>query len=142
MQNLVFALWTVNGENEYEVETGEFDPIKHHNRYCPWVNGNVAAAGCNSDSGSSSSNSEVHCGWELTLDALDNFQSLGHVPNQMMQSESAASLYKVNSSVSINYLYSHNFYRSYFLSCSSFSMNIGRVLPVFSWVWHDTDVNA
>ncbi|THU52321.1 hypothetical protein C4D60_Mb10t02770 [Musa balbisiana] len=85
----------VNGENEYEVETGEFDPIKHHNRYCPWVNGNVAAAGCNSDSGSSSSNSEVHCGWELTLDALDNFQSLGHVPNQMMQSESAASLYKV-----------------------------------------------
>ncbi|RWV85174.1 hypothetical protein GW17_00053055 [Ensete ventricosum] len=95
--NLGTPVRTGRDQDAKEVETGEFDPIKHHNRYCPWVNGNVAAAGCNGDSGSSSNNSEVHCGWELTLDALDNFQSLGHVPNQMMQSESAASLYKVNS---------------------------------------------
>ncbi|WOL08942.1 hypothetical protein Cni_G17695 [Canna indica] len=88
------GIGAANGENEYEMGNREFDPIKHHNCYCPWVNGNVAAAGCNSDSGSSVNNSEVLCGWELTLDALDVFQSLGHVPNQMMQSESAASLYK------------------------------------------------
>ena len=90
-------LGTANGENDYEAEAGEFDPIKHHNSYCPWVNGNVAAAGCESDSGSSSSSTVALCGWQLSLDALDTFQSLGHVPNQTMQSESAASLYKVNS---------------------------------------------
>ncbi|XP_073107735.1 uncharacterized protein [Elaeis guineensis] len=87
-------LGTANGENDYEAEAGEFDPIKHHNSYCPWVNGNVAAAGCESDSGSSSSSTVALCGWQLSLDALDTFQSLGHVPNQTMQSESAASLYK------------------------------------------------
>nr|CAD1841521.1 unnamed protein product [Ananas comosus var. bracteatus] len=62
--------------------------------YCPWVNGNVAAAGCYSDTASSSSTPVALCGWQLTLDALDTLQSLGHVPNQTMQSESAASLYK------------------------------------------------
>ncbi|KAM7492449.1 hypothetical protein LguiA_035370 [Lonicera macranthoides] len=83
-----------NGESNYE-DAVEFDPIKHHNYFCPWVNGNVAAAGCNSSSGSSSSAGAVAlCGWQLTLDALDAFQSLGHVPIQTVESESAASLYK------------------------------------------------
>ncbi|CAN4104385.1 unnamed protein product [Withania somnifera] len=83
------------GESNYE-EAVEFDPIKHHNFFCPWVNGNVAAAGCSS-SGSSASNSGAIalCGWQLTLDALDSFQSFGHVPVQTVESESAASLYKV-----------------------------------------------
>ncbi|MCD9559467.1 hypothetical protein HAX54_017426 [Datura stramonium] len=47
-------------------------------------------------SGSSSSNTGAValCGWQLTLDALDSFQSLGHVPVQTVESESAASLYK------------------------------------------------
>ncbi|KAK3025499.1 hypothetical protein RJ639_042034 [Escallonia herrerae] len=81
-----------NGESNYE-EAGEFDPIKHHNYYCPWVNGNVAAAGCSSSSGSSSSAGAVAlCGWQLTLDALDAFQSHGQVPLQTVESESAASL--------------------------------------------------
>ena len=39
-----------NGESNYE-EAVEFDPIRHHNYFCPWVNGNVAAAGCSSSSG-------------------------------------------------------------------------------------------
>ncbi|KAL6975530.1 hypothetical protein U1Q18_024326 [Sarracenia purpurea var. burkii] len=83
-----------NGESNYE-EAVEFDPIKHHNFFCPWVNGNVAAAGCSSSSGSSSSAGAIAlCGWQLTLDALDAFQSLGHVPVQTVESESAASLYK------------------------------------------------
>ncbi|GMP66316.1 hypothetical protein CsSME_00026721 [Camellia sinensis var. sinensis] len=83
-----------NGESNYE-EAVEFDPIRHHNYFCPWVNGNVAAAGCSSSSGSSSNAGAVaFCGWQLTLDALDAFQSLGHIPNQTVESESAASLYK------------------------------------------------
>jgi hypothetical protein len=83
-----------NGESNYE-EAVEFDPIKHHNYFCPWVNGNVAAAGCSSSSGSSSSAGAVAlCGWQLTLDALDAVQSLGHLPIQTVESESAASLYK------------------------------------------------
>ncbi|KAL7218458.1 hypothetical protein ACSBR2_011677 [Camellia fascicularis] len=83
-----------NGESNYE-EAVEFDPIKHHNYFCPWVNGNVAAAGCSSSSGSSSSAGVIAlCGWQLTLDALDAFQSLGHVPVQTVESESAASLSK------------------------------------------------
>ena len=85
-----------NGESNYE-ETIEFDPIKHHNHFCPWVNGNVAAAGCSSSSGSGSSAGALAvCGWQLTLDALDAFQSLGNVPIQTVESESAASLYKVH----------------------------------------------
>ncbi|GKD36400.1 hypothetical protein Tco_1251909 [Tanacetum coccineum] len=31
-------------ESNFE-EVVEFDPIKHHNIFCPWVNGNVAVAG-------------------------------------------------------------------------------------------------
>ncbi|KAL5716319.1 hypothetical protein ACHQM5_018032 [Ranunculus cassubicifolius] len=74
-----------NGESNYDEPT-EFDPIKHHNRFCPWVNGNVAAAG----------NADVAlCGWQLTLDALDAFRSLGeHAPRDTVPSESAASLCK------------------------------------------------
>ncbi|KAJ6825734.1 uncharacterized protein M6B38_375195 [Iris pallida] len=88
------GLGPANGENDYEAVAEEFDPIKHHNTYCPWVNENVAAAGCNIDGASTSSSSEAHCGWQLTLDALDAFQSLGDGLNQAVQSESAASLYK------------------------------------------------
>lgn len=83
-----------NGESNFD-EPVEFDPIKHHNYFCPWVNGNVAAAGCSSSNGSSSSSGAIAlCGWQLTLDALDAFQALGHLPNQTVESESAASLYK------------------------------------------------
>ncbi|KAL2472738.1 IAP-like protein 1 [Forsythia ovata] len=84
-----------HGESNYE-ETVEFDPIKHHNHFCPWVNGNVAAAGCTSStSGSGSSAGTLAlCGWQLTLDALDAFHSSGQVPIQTMESESAASMYK------------------------------------------------
>ncbi|KAL1820829.1 hypothetical protein ACET3Z_015698 [Daucus carota] len=80
-----------NFESNYE-EAVEFDPIKHHSYFCPWVNENVAGAGCGS--GSTGVSAIPLCGWKLTLDALDEFQSLGHVPNQIRESESAASLFK------------------------------------------------
>lgn len=71
----------------------EFDPIVHHNQFCPWVNGYVTAAGC---AGSSTvTDSFAVCGWQLTLDGLDNLRSLGNIAIQNVQSESAASLYKV-----------------------------------------------
>ncbi|XP_057796012.1 uncharacterized protein LOC131012119 isoform X1 [Salvia miltiorrhiza] len=86
-----------NGGSNYD-EAVEFDPIKYHNYYCPWVNGNVAAAGSSSSSGSGSSPSAIAlCGWQLTLDALDAFQLQGQVPPvQPVESESAASMYKVS----------------------------------------------
>ncbi|XP_068656012.1 uncharacterized protein [Aristolochia californica] len=83
-----------NGESNYEAEPVEFDPIKNHNPFCPWVNENVAAAGCSNSCSSSSSSTIALCGWELTLDALDVFHSLGHMPVQTVESESAASMYK------------------------------------------------
>ncbi|XP_042038593.1 uncharacterized protein LOC121784508 isoform X4 [Salvia splendens] len=84
-----------NGGSNYD-EAVEFDPIKYHNYYCPWVNGNVAAAGSSSSGGSGSSHSALAlCGWQLTLDALDAFQLQGQVPPvQPVESESAASMYK------------------------------------------------
>lgn len=82
-----------NGDSNDEIV--EFDPIKYHNCYCPWVNENVAAAGCSSNSSGSAGFAEAVCGWQLTLDALDSFQSLENPQNQTMESESAASLCKV-----------------------------------------------
>ncbi|KAG8637465.1 uncharacterized protein LOC122721944 [Manihot esculenta] len=81
------------GESNYE-EAIEFDPIIHHNQFCPWVNGNVAAAGCSSHDSGNNADADALCGWQLTLDALDALRSLGNVPIQTVQSESAASLYK------------------------------------------------
>ncbi|KAJ9153146.1 hypothetical protein P3X46_026620 [Hevea brasiliensis] len=81
------------GESNYE-EAIEFDPIIHHNQFCPWVNGNVAAAGCSSRGSGNNADADALCGWQLTLDALDALRSLGHIPIQTVQSESAASLYK------------------------------------------------
>ncbi|QHO28840.1 Nuclear-interacting partner of ALK [Arachis hypogaea] len=73
----------------------EFDPIKLHNDCCPWVNGDVAAAGCHNPTSSSGLGTIALCGWQLTLEALDSFQSLGHLPVQTLESESAASMCKV-----------------------------------------------
>ena len=87
---------TVNGENDFEGGAGEFDPIQNHHYFCPWVNGNVAAAGCSSGSSSASTSVMALSGWQLTLDALDAYHSLGHIPNQTLESESAASLYKAS----------------------------------------------
>ncbi|GAV75013.1 zf-C3HC domain-containing protein [Cephalotus follicularis] len=81
------------GESNYE-EAIEFDPIIHHNQFCPWVNGNVAAAGCSSSGSSISADTVALCGWQLTLDALDALRSLGNIAVQIVQSESAASLHK------------------------------------------------
>ncbi|KAG6583878.1 NIPA-like protein, partial [Cucurbita argyrosperma subsp. sororia] len=77
------------GESSYEIE---FDPIVHHNQFCPWVNGNVAAAG--STSSGSNADAVALSGWKLTLDALNALQSLERTGVQTLQSESAASLYK------------------------------------------------
>ncbi|XP_071724076.1 uncharacterized protein [Rutidosis leptorrhynchoides] len=81
------------GESNYEGGT-EFDPILHHNEFCPWVNGNVAAAGCSSSSSGSSADTVALCGWQLTLDALDLLRSQGNMLMPTGESESAASLYK------------------------------------------------
>lgn len=81
------------GESNYE-EALEFDPIVHHNQFCPWVNGNVAAAGCSSSIFSEVAEAVALSGWQLTLDALDALRSEGKLLIQTVQSESAASLYK------------------------------------------------
>ncbi|KAI3708205.1 hypothetical protein L2E82_37353 [Cichorium intybus] len=86
-----------NGESNFE-EGVEFDPIKHHNFFCPWVNGNVAAAGVVGNNNNNSGGGLGVCGWQLTLDALDGFQTLE--TNQTVESESAASLYKDDRQVS------------------------------------------
>ncbi|KAK4787662.1 hypothetical protein SAY86_011495 [Trapa natans] len=102
------------GESNYEEEV-EFNPINHHNAFCPWVNGNVAAAGSTSDGSSSSScaSAAAFCGWQLTLDALDTFQTLGIAAAQTVESESAASRHKDDRlTPSRNLLACHSFSKS------------------------------
>nr|ADE75978.1 unknown [Picea sitchensis] len=82
-----------------EHEAAEFDPIQQHCHYCPWVNSNVAAAGC-----SSGSIAMALCGWQLTLDALEAYHAQGHIPVVTMESESAASLYKDDQFASVHKL--------------------------------------
>jgi len=103
---VMFISGATNGENDYEAGLLEFDPVKHHNSYCPWVNGIVAAACCN-NIGSSSSSSALS-GWQLTIDALDTFHSLGQAQNQIMQSDSAASLYMVKLAHRVFFIVSKN----------------------------------
>ncbi|XP_019456438.1 PREDICTED: uncharacterized protein LOC109357142 [Lupinus angustifolius] len=86
----------------------EFNPIKLHNDYCPWVNGDVAVAGSDSPFSSSGVGTVALCGWQLTLDALDSFQSLGHLPVQTLESESAASMCKGDQLTSTQKLLAHN----------------------------------
>ncbi|EAZ02787.1 hypothetical protein OsI_24913 [Oryza sativa Indica Group] len=69
-----------NGGNDYEAGLPEFDPISHHNNYCPWVNGHVAAACCIN---TGSSTSTGLSGWQLTVDALETIQSLAQAQNQL-----------------------------------------------------------
>ncbi|KAK7284025.1 hypothetical protein RIF29_13776 [Crotalaria pallida] len=92
------------GESNYE-EPLEFDPIAYHDQYCPWVNGIVAAAGCASSVPSTSSDAIIAlCGWQLTLDALDALRSLGHNAIPTVQSESAASLYKLGAELAAQFI--------------------------------------
>ncbi|OIW11637.1 hypothetical protein TanjilG_24843 [Lupinus angustifolius] len=88
----------------------EFNPIKLHNDYCPWVNGDVAVAGSDSPCSSSCVGTVALCGWQLTLDALDSFQSLGHFPVQTLESESAASMCKGEKLTSTQKLLAQNSY--------------------------------
>eukprot|EP00250_Pteridium_aquilinum_P008326 c17854_g1_i1 orf=558-3440(-) len=70
----------------------EFDPIHQHHFYCPWINGCVAAA-----AGSGEMNLKAAiCGWQATVDAIEAFQLQNSVFTAPMESESAASMHKVN----------------------------------------------
>ncbi|KAJ7947373.1 Zinc finger, C3HC-like [Quillaja saponaria] len=95
--DLDIANWLGPPKEESNYEAAEFDPIAYHNQFCPWVNGNVAAAGSASSGPrpSTSADAMALCGWQLTLDALDALRFLGHNAIQAVQSQSAASLYKV-----------------------------------------------
>lgn len=89
MQN---AVGRRRGHRRPREQGEEFDPIHQHHFYCPWVNGCVAAA-----AGSSESNLKAAlCGWQLTVDALDAFQSQSNAFATPMESESAASMHKVS----------------------------------------------
>ncbi|CAM6085807.1 unnamed protein product [Calypogeia fissa] len=92
---------TVNGPRRgleefrmWDTETGEFDPIRQHRHFCPWVNGHVAAA---ENSGSSQGGV---CGWQLTVDALYTLDQQGSKTPQLAKSESTVSVYKAKSLVS------------------------------------------
>lgn len=66
------------------IRTRQFDPIRQHRHFCPWVNGHVAAA-------TSSTGPDVSCGWQIVLDALQDQRSVTGVA----ASEFAASKHKV-----------------------------------------------
>ncbi|KAL2628855.1 hypothetical protein R1flu_013541 [Riccia fluitans] len=84
---------TVNGPGRgldelriWEHESGEFDPIRQHRHFCPWVSVHAAA----------SSSSSAVCGWQLTVEAVHSSLSGG-----LAETESTASMHKVDPLVSV-----------------------------------------
>lgn len=67
-----------------EIQTGEFDPIRQHRHFCPWINSHVATA-------TSSTRTGTLCGWQMVLDAL---QKQHGMPGSV-ESELTASKHKV-----------------------------------------------
>lgn len=67
--NFISIYW---GPTDGESEAVEFDPIKYHNFFCPWTNGNVTAAGVSNSHGARLSVSSLAlCGRQLKPDALN-----------------------------------------------------------------------
>ncbi|KAG0584879.1 hypothetical protein KC19_3G242000 [Ceratodon purpureus] len=73
-----------------ETQSGEFDPIRQHRHFCPWINGHVASATSGTSTG-------TLCGWQILLDALQHQHGVpGHV-----ESELAASKHKDDALLSV-----------------------------------------
>ncbi|XP_024380728.1 uncharacterized protein [Physcomitrium patens] len=84
-----------------EIQTGEFDPIRQHRHFCPWVNAHVAAA-------TSGTGSSKFCGWQIVLDALQPQPPSPHQQHQHQQgsveSEFTGSKYKDDPILSVRKL--------------------------------------
>lgn len=56
----------------------EFDPVRHHRHFCPWI---------------ASADGASMCGWKQTLSALDHERESSHDPP--LDSPSTSSIFKV-----------------------------------------------
>ena len=74
-----------------ETQTREFDPIRQHRHFCPWINGHVASATTSTGTG-------TLCGWQIMLDALQHQHG---VPG-LSESEATASKHKVLTILVVN----------------------------------------
>eukprot|EP00252_Welwitschia_mirabilis_P007108 TRINITY_DN1818_c0_g1_i1.p1 TRINITY_DN1818_c0_g1~~TRINITY_DN1818_c0_g1_i1.p1 ORF type:complete len:924 (-),score=191.65 TRINITY_DN1818_c0_g1_i1:298-3069(-) len=77
-------------------KTLEFDPIKQHRHFCPWV----TAIGVSSGDKYTSL-----CGWQLTLDAVDQCNAQELATASLKESESTSSRFKVNPVNSVRKLF-------------------------------------
>lgn len=73
----------------------EFDPIKQHRHFCPWVTVHFSAGMLDGDKNTGL------CGWQLTLDALDQCSVQELASASLKESGSTSSRYKVNPVASV-----------------------------------------
>eukprot|EP01018_Ginkgo_biloba_P030274 Gb_03739 [translate_table: standard] len=73
----------------------EFDPIRQHRHFCPWVTPHSIAGVPSSDTNTGLS------GWQLTIDALDQCNAQELASASLRESESTSSRYKVDPVASV-----------------------------------------
>ncbi|XP_057841283.1 uncharacterized protein LOC131050968 isoform X2 [Cryptomeria japonica] len=75
----------------------EFDSIRQHRHFCPWVHVIGGILGSDQNTGL--------CGWQLTIDALDQCNAQELASASLKESESTSSRYKVNPVASVRHLF-------------------------------------
>ncbi|KAH9321213.1 hypothetical protein KI387_015852, partial [Taxus chinensis] len=99
IDNVLISGSGIYSEQNLQVKGKEFDPIRQHRHFCPWVTAHVIAGvpGSNKNTGL--------CGWQLTIDALDQCNAQELASASLKESESTSSQYKVNPVASVRHLF-------------------------------------
>lgn len=87
----------IDSEQSPQGKGMEFDSIRQHRHFCPWVHVIGGIPGSEQNMGL--------CGWQLTIDALDQCNAQELASASLKESESTSSRYKVNPVASVRHFF-------------------------------------